>query len=201
MNIYSSISLNARPSRTASRVGCGFIVLLLLFLLPPVLGVASEPSQELNRAVTVFYNRYVKIRPLGVPQEKELAKFRPYLSMSLRKQLQDANQVEERYQKANRGEVPPLVEGDVFSSLFEGASAFRVLPCEAKAAAGFCLIEFTYIDSRDKSSFRWKDKVYVVREAGRWVVDDVEYLGDWQFMHKGSLTGLLKSVTEEGNKK
>ena len=176
---------------------CKFLWLVLLFLASQ--SVASEPTQELNRAVAGFYNAYMKMRVMGIPQEKELANLRPYVSTSLYNRLREANQAEQRYQKANP-HVPPLVEGDLFSSLFEGANAFRALSCEPNTPASFCWIEFTYVDPRDKSSFRWKDKAYVVREGGRLVVDDIEYLGDWQFMHKGRLKDVLKAVAEEGKK-
>ena len=178
-----------------------YILLSFPFLLQSVLTFASESNQELNRAVSGFYNVYLKVRPLGIPQEKEWAKLRPYLSVSLRNQIQAANQAEQQYQKENRGEVPPLIEGDLFSSLFEGATGFHVLECSTKATKGMCSVEFTYLDPRDKSSFKWKDKVYAVREGGRWLLDDIEYLGDWQFMHKGSLKKVLKAVVEENKRK
>ena len=170
-------------------------------MLQSVQGFASEPNQELNRAIAGFYNVYLKVHPLGIPQAKDWPKLRSYLSASLRNQLETARRAEQQYQKANRGEVPPLMEGDLFSSLFEGATNFRVVGCDVNGATGLCSVEFIHVDPRDKSSFKWKDKAYAVREANRWLLDDVEYLGDWQFMHKGRLKDVLKAVIEDSKRK
>jgi hypothetical protein len=62
------------------------------------------------------------------------------------------------------------------------------------------MMEFTLIDPRVKSSFRWQDKVYLVKGPHGWVVDDIEFLGDWAFMHKGRLQARLKGVIERGKK-
>ena len=94
----------------------------------------------------------------------------------------------------------PLVEGDLFTSSFEGADAFRVVSCQSQAGQGVCLVELTYIDPGDKSSFRWQDKVYLVKGPHGWVVDDLEFLGDWPFMYKGRLQARLKGVIERGKK-
>ena len=61
-------------------------------------------------------------------------------------------------------------------------------------------MELTYIDPGDKSSFRWQDKVYLVKSPHGWVVDDLEFLGDWPFMYKGRLQARLKGVIERGKK-
>ena len=33
----------------------------------------------------------------------------------------------------------------------------------------------------------WKDRVVLTRVNGRYVIDDVEYAGDWAFANKGTL--------------
>jgi hypothetical protein len=38
-----------------------------------------------------------------------------------------------------------------------------------------------------------------VRFNGRWVVDDIEFGGNWQFMHKGHLRELLRRIIHNGN--
>ncbi len=168
-----------------------FAVWLLMSMLFPRAIMAADDSGEIRRAVTGFYNLYIKIRPQGIPQQNELAKFRRYFSPELTQKLRRAQQAEQQYQKANHGAVPPLIEGDLFTSLFEGASAFRLLSCGARGDAAWCEIEFTAIDPKDRSLFKWKDKIYLVRQSHRWLLDDVEYLGNWEFMHKGRLKTVL----------
>lgn len=173
------------------------ITLLLLSLTTNVL--MADETHEMQQAVNAFYNIYIEEQPLGVPTENEQEKFRPHVSSALGKLLQEADETEQKYKITTGGEVPPLVESDLLTSLFEDATAFNVLSCEQQVETGSCLVEFSYIDTRDNSSFQWKDKVYIVRESHDWQVDDIEYHGDWQFMHKGRLQELLRQVIEDGN--
>ncbi len=171
------------------------IILLSLFLLTTS-ALAADVDREMQEVVNGFYNVYITVRPSGVTSEKEQLKFKPYLSASLGKLLHEAARAERKYKKTTKGKVPPLVEGDIFTSLFEGASAFTVLSCNVRT--GSCLVEFSYLDPENKSSTTWRDKVYLIKDSRGWLVDDIEFLGNWQFMHKGRLKELLKQVIEEG---
>ncbi len=195
------MTLSAVHHRTIRHRGNWLMLLMLLGLHLPMVASAGEAGDEPSRVVTKFYNLYLAIRPLGVPQENKLAKLRPYLSTALGQGLHAAQEAEQGYLKITRGEAPPLVEGDLFTSLFEGATAFRVLACEMQNAAANCSIEFTYIDARDGSSQKWQDKVYLIQQSRRWLMDDIEYLGTWQFMHRGRLKTLLKQVVEDSKRK
>ncbi len=176
-----------------------FLLAALVFLkaMFPIVAAAGAGSEEIRRAATGFYTLYLKIRPQGVPQEKQMVRLRPYLSKGLDQDLKRARRAEEQYQKANRGAVPPLIEGDLFTSLFEGASAFKLLSCEARGDVGSCEFEFSAVDPKDHSLFKWKDKIDLVRQSRRWVVDDIEYLGNREFMHQGTLKALLSQAIKD----
>jgi hypothetical protein len=170
--------------------------LVLLKALFPVV-VAADSGEEIRRAAIGFYTLYIKVRPRGIPREKEMVPLRPHLSKALDQNLREARRAEVQYQKANRAAVPPLIEGDLFTSLFEGANAFSVLSCEGQKTVASCAIEFSSIDPRAHSRFKWRDKVYLVFESGRWLVDDIEYLGNWEFMHKGRLKAVLTQAIQD----
>jgi hypothetical protein len=174
--------------------------ILLLVMLFTTNALANNVSGDLPLAVQTFYQVYLEVKTSGVPTEKKRDRFAPHLSAQLQELLQGAAEAERSYAKATRGQVPPLVEGDLFTSSFEGADAFRVVSCQSKAGQGVCMVELTSIDPKDKSCFRWQDKVYLVKGPHGWVVDDIEFLGDWPFMHKGRLQALLKRVIERGKK-
>ena len=89
-----------------------------------------------------------------------------------------------------------MVEGDLFTSSFEGATSYKVLSCDAKTSS--CMVELNYVEAGSKP-FTWKDRIYLVKDSQGWLVDDLEFLGDWQFMHKGKLQDLLKDVVKEGS--
>jgi hypothetical protein len=172
-----------------------FIAIFLLFFATNAFAAGSDP--EMIKVVNAFYDTYLAVKPSGVPSGKEQRKFKPFLSDSLAKLLNEATRAEEKYHWATKGEVPPIVEGDIFTSLFEGATAFEVLSCDA--ATGSCLVEFSYVDAAKGPPAKWKDKIYFVGNTSGWLINDIEYLGEWQFMHKGRLQDLLKEVVKEGN--
>jgi hypothetical protein len=167
-----------------------------LLLLTQSLHACHEggPDQTVNK----FYSVYLKLHSFGIPNEQEQVQYSPYISPELSELLKTANEAEQKHQAATKGEEPPMVEGDLFTSLFEGASSYTVASCESSDEHGFCIVEFKYLNPGDKSEVKWKDKVYLVKSNRGWVIDDIEYLGDWQFMHKGRLKSLLKEVIEEG---
>lgn len=161
---------------------------------------AAAPVDEPRRTVMNFYGLYLKVRPLGVPNNSDLRKLEPYFTGSLIQDLKQAQAAEQRYAKKNKNQVPPLVEGDIFTSLFEGAMGFAIENCTAKGRSATCTVGFTHDDRNGKAPTRWQDRVYLVHEARGWKIEDIEYLGDWQFMHKGRLKDLLKQVIAEGSK-
>ena len=180
---------------------CRLLFSSLVFLLPCTsLVLAASKADEARRSIAGFYNLYLKLHPFGVPNAQTQGKLAPYLSSSLRQQLKNALAAEQRYAKQNRNEVPPLVESDLFTSLFEGASGFKIASCEIQEKQRSCLAQFSRNDAA-KKVMSWQDRVYVISESHGWMIDEVEYLGDWQFMHKGRLKTLLQDVIAESDKK
>jgi hypothetical protein len=56
------------------------------------------------------------------------------------------------------------VEGDLFTSLFVGATEFKVLSCGTKTSS--YLLELSYIEQEKGSSpTLWKDKVCLVKNS------------------------------------
>lgn len=175
-------------------------VTFVLLLLGLLLGCSKPAPQGPGPEATVkgFYDTYLSVHPMGVPEEIQLSKLRPFLSPSLIALLCDADAAETAYRKKTNNEQPPLVEGDLFTSMFEGASAFSVLPAHVEGDRARCKVQFTFKDPDPKYNVTWKDEIFLVRGPSGWLIDDIEFLGDWQFMHKGRLRGLLAQIIKDG---
>lgn len=140
-------------------------------------GSASAQQQQAagdgpQRAIREFYQAYRGLKISGLPAQAELARLSPYSSAGLQALIHKARVEQARCAKAHPGDKGPWVEGDLFSSNFEGFTGFQVGP-----AAGALLqrvpVEFEYVENGRK--FTWKDEVSVVKEGGRWLVDNVHY--------------------------
>ncbi len=95
--------------------------------------------------------------------------------------------------RRNKGS-PPLLEGDLFTSLFEGATAWKVGACGGDAATGRCAVALRYDAAGLKKPVTWTDTFYLVAVPGGWRVDDIGYGAGFAFGNTGRLSDTLKSV-------
>ncbi|HEX2885536.1 hypothetical protein [Vineibacter terrae] len=159
--------------------------------------LAAPPGAPADSA-RAFYAAYEALRPSGVPNAEQRGRLRSHVSPVLDGLLAAADAAEARHAKRTRNEVPPLVEGDLFTSLFEGATRFTVTSCTNDDKAAVCQVALSYKDGRSETA--WLDRVHLVPVAGRWVVDDIEYAGGWDFARRGRLSDVLKAVAREADR-
>ncbi len=163
-------------------------------LLPLLLIACAAPGPDAAGpapadAVQQFYATYMAARVSGAPSEAELARLAPYLSDSLVQLLRAARARRDADQRAHPDEKPAFVEGDLFSSLFEGPTGVTVQPGDTTTAPR------TYIAwlsaQADSTPLGWADTVRVARVGDRWVITDIAYGGTWDFAQRGTLLGGL----------
>jgi hypothetical protein len=160
-----------------------------------VLGVQADAAATTSPAQTVkdFYAAYAGFHPSdGIPDAKGRAAYEPFISPALDKLLVDGDKAEAIFAKANK-DSPPLIEGDLFTSNFEGATSYEIGACKADAKQAQCAARLTYDDHKDKPVV-WNDTVYLVATPSGWRVDDIGYGASWAFANKGRLTGTLRDA-------
>jgi hypothetical protein len=164
-------------------------------LVCTALPARADDAAEMSAAANAFYGVYRTFHPSdGVPGDKDRAKYEPFISSSLDGLLKQAGDAEARFAAANK-DSPPLIEGDLFSSLFEGATSVSVGPCTAdtNARTGKCVVALAYADARSAPT-NWSDTLLLVWTSGGWKVDDIVYGGNWAFGNKGKLSDTLKQA-------
>src|ERR1700722_8187294 len=108
---------------------------------------SAPDTQAMFQMATSFYGVYQTLHPSdGIPDAALRAKFEPFISPALDKLLADADAAEQRYVKATKNQAPPLVEGDLFTPNFEGATSLRIGGCATDARGGHCPVTLTYDD-------------------------------------------------------
>jgi len=155
---------------------------------------AAEPGPE--KAAKAFYETYLAVQQAGIPDAAGRKKLHPLLSDTLNAALADAAHAEAAYAKKTEGDAPPLVEGDIFTSLFEGASSYKILSCDAQPKTAVCTVSLTG-GSEDSADVSWQDKLVLVSSLHGWLVDDVQYGGNWDFGPKGTLQETLKKLSQD----
>ncbi len=105
------------------------LFILLVFIPTTTCAQQENPKVFANR----FYQTYLELNVRGLPDEKELKLLSPYLSEDLRQLFEKAQFQQKRFIQENPVDMkPPWVDGDMFTSLFEGARSFKV------GAINFC---------------------------------------------------------------
>lgn len=165
--------------------------ILLVGMMLLLAGCAQSDEAQMAQQTNSFYGAYMTLQHDGIPNEAARAKLAGFVSPGLNKLLADGEAAEARYAKETKNQSPPIVEGDLFTSLFEGATAFRVGACKTEGDKGHCAVGLLYDDKTDKT-VNWTDTVYLVRADQGWRVDDIAYGGHWAFGNKGRLTQTLK---------
>jgi len=174
-----------------------FLTVAMLLAAPAFAG--DGDADALAKAARGFYDAYMTLHPSdGIPDAATRAKFAPFVSPALDRLFVDGDAAEDRYAKATKNQSPPLIEGDLFTPNFEGATSYKIGACTMETGGGHCAVTLTYDDRKDKP-FSWTDTVYLVRTQAGWRVDDIAYGGTWDFGNKGRLTRTLKNAIADGD--
>lgn len=173
----------------------------LMLTAAPARAQAPPPDlQQVNAVAAGFYAAYSTFHPSdGIPDAKGLAKYRPYISPPLDRLLLDGEAAERRFSAATKNMSPPLIEGDLFTSNFEGATSYRIGPCNSDADAAHCAVTLGYRGSNDAKPLDWTDTIWLVRTMAGWKVDDIAYGGNAAFGNKGRLKETLQNAIRDGN--
>jgi hypothetical protein len=167
----------------------------LLLLLPLAACGDSGSENDAARAAAVFYDIRLSERTGGVPVGDFRTRLRPVISSMLDSLLAQAAEAERRHTARTSNAEPPYLQGDIFSSLVEGATSYEIGECDADDETVTCDVQLVH-DAEDKP-VQWTDRVVLVSEDGHWAVDDIHYGGDWDFGPKGTLQQMLRAVIAE----
>jgi hypothetical protein len=180
------------------------LILAMIFAAAPALAQApvSSPAADPAAAVNAFYAVYAPWRPQGgggIPDATARLRFQPVLSPRLNKQIADAARAQDRLTAKVKNAVPPMLEGDIFSSLYEGANAWKVGACQQTAQAARCTVALTYAErgvggQKAPKPANWTDTVLLVQTPQGWKVDDILYDAGFAFGNTGRLSKMLAMV-------
>lgn len=167
------------------------IVITTLLLAACARDSGPAPSTIVER----FYAAKIATGSSGAPSAETLEKLRPYLSDTVTALLKAARARHDTDVVRAPDEKPAFAEGDLFSSLFEGATEVKVLADSAEGTTHRVTLGMTY--GGGTPPVEWTDVVILVPEHGRFVIDDVRYGGTWDFANTGSLRqGLVAALAQ-----
>lgn len=161
--------------RALARVECRGRCALLVGLIRLV-GTAScsnSATMSPERVAVQFYTMRDAIGTQGAPSGSELAALRPFIADSLAHRLAYADTLRRGGTIPASDSTSRVLRGDLFSSLFEGPSTFRVMPGVLVGAHVAVPVECA--SDRVRPAVRWTDTILVTRERERYVVHDIRF--------------------------
>ena len=163
---------------------------LFLVLLPLVVpGAAAVADPGASSAARQFYQACLRLKPEGLPTTEQMKTLAPLLSPELVKLMATARRKQEEFIRKHPDGKPPWIEGDLFASNFEGASAFRLGTPALQAGKASIPVYLEYRDGKDV--VRWIDVIVLERAAGQWQVWNIYMNAPWPFRSGPDLRAML----------
>lgn len=166
------------------RLALSILILALAACAPRV-----EPRAEPTTAPTALemaqriFDQITALHVDGLPSDAQMRLLAPLLTQELRQALDAARAWQrseiERMQREDSEDKPPFIEGDLFSSLFEGAQTARAISAKPDQDRIVVTLDRSYGSGTEQ--VRWQDRAVLKRVGDRYLLDDVEYGGNWAF--------------------
>lgn len=178
------------------------LVLAALLLASPAALAADDPAI----AAGSFYDVYAVQHKTGggIPDATGRLRYSAVLTPALNTLLNQAAAAQARTAariKASgpKAAVMPMFQGDIFTSLFEGADNWQIGECKGDGTSARCPVALTHADAPVKGKppakpTHWRDVLVVAHTPAGWKVDDVIYDTGFAFGNTGRLTDMLKMV-------
>ena len=163
-------------------------VLFVLLLLSQF--IFSEPANP-NDLVMDFYSKIISLHLSGLPDENNLSQILPYFSPEYKSLFTEAKQIQQEFIKSHPEEKPPWIEGDLFSSLFEGPDHFIIGTSKINQEEAQISVELE--NRQSGKTVKWTDIVILKKIDSHWMISDILYKGKFEFKNGESLSTLLKT--------
>ncbi len=175
-------------------------ILAAFTLLFSLNSLANNPV-EVESVVKQFYDWRIKTAFTGVPDAVTLKMADQFLSAELTCLLGVARNYRDLYAKHFPTDKPPFVEGDMFTSLFEGANRYRVESVRVNKVQARAQVQlhFYFDQNKNKDTKGWRDTVLLEQKNQHWRITDVHYNAHFNFGNSGSLRKNLSDELSENN--
>jgi hypothetical protein len=143
-----------------------------LFLL--ILNSCSSPKQDAGNIVDAFYKSYK-----GDFRTCDKNSITVDLAIKIDSAIvRERQEVQKMAASAYPTDKPDMIEGDIFTSLYDGYTSFKIAEIKIEQNKAVVSVGFTYKEKNPKfNDIIWVDNVVLVQENG-WKIDNVLYKGN-----------------------
>ncbi len=160
--------------------------------------VASDQHSALTRereairnAASRFITELRKERVEGLPTVEQMRRLSPLVMPELTYLIERARGYREEQVRKYPDEKPYWIEGDLFSSSFEGVTSWQLGEIfSAPTVDATVQVKQTYTEP-GREPVIWTDTLFFKQNDGRWRLNDIRMDAKWEFKSGPSLRGIL----------
>lgn len=154
------------------------------------LAVTTTSGQTAAKTAEDFYAKLAELKVRGLPDDQQLVALSPYLAEPIVARIKLDRKKQADFVKKHPEEKPPWIEGDLFSSLFEGPTSYEV--GKSRVVSGATHVDVKLAFTGDGQTSNWTDTAILKKTGGKWKITNILYKGKWQFKNGSSLLNALK---------
>jgi len=176
-----------------------FLLSTLVCQAAPPEGKPADRLAPLRAAAAECYATIRSQAANGLPSEEHLKRLEPFLTPELYGIIRQARASQQRQMKQHPDEKPDWIEGDLFSSLFEGVKQWDT--GEGRHFGGpeaMVKVNLTYKEP-GQPAVEWTDTLIFQQKGAGWRLDDIRMGGKWAFKAGDSLRARLPGGSRESN--
>jgi hypothetical protein len=151
---------------------CKFSFFNLACCLFLFLGCGSKQEVEIKQIVEGFYSGYDgNFRTADTAMISN--KLADLIRQAVEKEIDEAEKMKESETPTDK---PMMIEGDVFTSLYEGQDSVSIEKISMEGQVAHVKVMF----QNTKYNYRWSDQIILIKENSKWKIDNVLYGGQSQ---------------------
>jgi hypothetical protein len=139
-----------------------------LLIVCSATGCQNNNIPEAHKTVNAFYNHYKPGDYRVVDKTKISQDLIDKIDKATFKQTAEA----QKLKALGSTDKPPMIEGDIYTSLYEGATKHEII--KSTAADNMIKSEVKFMNEYYNNQ-TWTDTVVLIRENGNWKIDNILY--------------------------
>lgn len=151
----------------------------------PVAKVAAPVESGAQNTAKAFYTELRREEISGLPSTAQMKRLSRYLAPEIVAAIERARTEQTEFMRKSPDEKPPWIEGDLFSSLFEGVETWKLGTAKVSGTSAEVPVQLSYRGGSKQVS-SWTDTLVLKKTQTGWQVFDIRMGGEWDFKAGGN---------------
>jgi len=164
-----------------------------LLLVGQAICAQAETTNEARQAATLFVHEYLSYSRGSIAHSVWLHRWAKTMTPNLAGLVEGAILAD----RNNSCKGPPMIEGDLLTSVAEGPTEATIGQCAVKGYSSRCVVQYTLQGSRDLEAYRWNEQIGLQKVDNVWLVSEYVQAESWR--EEPSFAGKLKQIIRQAS--